>query len=762
MRDEALTDSAPRPSPGRGGIQGQAAVVAAATAVAPLGDSGSLLPAVLGDTPTAVLLINRADGLVTFANRAAIELAGDVGLPIGVDAWGSAAGLTDLSGRPLAGTDAPLSRVADGHPVAGEPVRLQPRRSDDTDRAAAAVEGDDKLLWVTGFPLRADRSGEPVVLGAEPDDDQHRDLALVVFLPVAEGQLPDGAGATEDPVRALREQAIVATDICFAITDPHQPDNPLVWVNPAFTRVTGYSLEESVGRNCRFLQGPQSDPLAVARIREAIEERRPARVTLLNYRADGTAFWNQLSLTPVFDGQGELISFVGVQSDVTARVSVERERREAFAAERRARETSQAAERRLQLMAQASSTLTGTLEVDALLARLADLCVPALAECAFVARIDDDQTLTSTTIRLREGLDGAPADPAAVAARFDGRPLTPRSPGAEAVRTGRHVVVPDTTSPDVRRRYPEAHIHALGGPLGLTSLVAIPLRARGRTTGILVLAGSEDAAFPDSAVDLLLDLAGRASLALDNARLYQGQRSVAETLQRVLLAQLPDLPGIEVAAHYESASSSAAVGGDFYDLLALPDGSIGISIGDVVGHDIDAAATMGTLRTLLRTTAYDTARPDPADVLDRVDELMGALAVPGLATLAHAHAHPPQTPGGDWLLQVANAGHPPLALRTPDGAVRLLTEARGRLLGVGLPVSRSTTPVVVPAGSLLVTYTDGLVERHDADLDRGLARLVETLSDCPVDAGVQDVCSALMPLADQPSDDVAVMVVRLG
>jgi PAS domain S-box-containing protein len=760
MRDEALTDVSAALSPGQGGIRDQAEVVAAASAVAPLSGSDSLIPAVLGDTPTAVLLINRADGLVTFANRAAIELAGDVGLPIGVDAWGAAAGLTDLSGKPLAGTDAPLSRVAGGHPVAGEPVRLQPRRSDDSDRAEAASDGDEKLLWVTGFPLRADRSGEPVVLGAEPDqdDDQHRDLALVVLLPVAEGQLPGVAGAAEDRVRALREQAIVATDICFAITDPHQPDNPLVWVNPAFTRVTGYSLAESVGRNCRFLQGPRTDPRAVAAIREAIEERQPARVTLLNYRADGTAFWNQLSLTPVFDGQGELISFVGVQSDVTARVSVERERKAAFAAERRARETSQAAERRLQLMAQASSTLTGTLEVDTLLARLARLCVPSLAEFAFVARIEDDHTLASTTLRLREGrhrLDD-------VAARFDGRPLPPRSPAAEAVRTGTRVVLHDVGSPAARERYPDSEAHGLGARLAIDSLVALPLRARGRTTGVLVLASSQADAFPAPAVDLLADLADRASLALDNARLYQAQRSVAETLQRVLLSQLPDLPGIEVAAHYESASASAAVGGDFYDLLALPDGSVGISIGDVAGHDIDAAATMGQLRTLLRTTAYDTARPDPADVLDRVDELMGALAVPGLATLAHVHAHRPATVGGDWLLQVANAGHPPLAVRTPDGAVRLVTEARGRLLGVGLPVSRSTTPVTVPAGSLLVTYTDGLIERHHEDLDQGLDRLVGTLSALPGDVRPGDVCSALLPLAGRPSDDVAIMVVQLG
>lgn len=741
-----------------GVTQEQVDVLAAANAVAPLSGSDSLLPTVLGDTPTAVLLINRADGLVTYANRAAIELAGDVGLPVGVDAWGAAAGLTDLSGAPLAGTDAPLSRVAEGHPVAGEPVRLQPRRSDDADRAEAASDGDEKLLWVTGFPLGPVDAGS---VRAAADDggaaDQHRDLALVVFLPVAEGQLVGDGATTEDPVRLLREQAIVATDICFALTDPHQPDNPLVWVNPAFTRVTGYSLTESVGRNCRFLQGPQTDPRAIATIREAIEERQPARVTLLNYRADGTAFWNQLTLTPVFDGQGELVSFVGVQSDVTARVSVERERKAALEAERRARETSEATERRLQLMAQASSTLTGTLEVDTLLARLAHLCVPALAEFAFVARIEDDQSIASTTLRLRDGR----RDLAELAARFDGRPLSPRSPAAEAVRTGNRIVLHDVDSPEARERYPDSEVHGLGAGLQISSLVALPLRARGRTTGVLVLASSEDDAFPDPAVDLLTDLADRASLALDNARLYQAQRSVAETLQRVLLAELPELPGIEAAAHYESASDSAAVGGDFYDLLGLPDGSVGISIGDVAGHDIEAAATMGQLRTLLRTTAHDVARPDPADVLDRVDELMGALAIPGLATLAHVHAHRPDEDDDDWLLRIANAGHPPLAVRTPDGAVRLLTEARGRLLGVGLPTSRSTTTVRLPRGSLLVAYTDGLIERTDEDLDQGMARLVEVLEAQPLDAGVHDVCSALLPLADHRSDDVAIIVVRL-
>src|SRR5205085_12249138 len=98
-------------------------------------------------------------------------------------------------------------------------------------------------------------------------------------------------------------------------TDPREDDNPLVWVNPSFTRVTGYSYDEAVGRNCRFLQGPATSAEALAEIRAALAEQRTITTTLLNYRKDGSAFWNQLSISPVFDGAGELVSFVGVQTE---------------------------------------------------------------------------------------------------------------------------------------------------------------------------------------------------------------------------------------------------------------------------------------------------------------------------------------------------------------------------------------------------------------------------------------------------------------
>jgi sigma-B regulation protein RsbU (phosphoserine phosphatase) len=117
----------------------------------------------------------------------------------------------------------------------------------------------------------------------------------------------------------LRDRAMAAAAEGIVISDPHQPDNPLIYVNDGFERLTGYSRKEVLGRNCRFLQGPGSDPTALAQIRECIRERRDCLVELLNYRKDGTPFWNRLSITPLWDAQGRLTHFVGVQSDITAR-----------------------------------------------------------------------------------------------------------------------------------------------------------------------------------------------------------------------------------------------------------------------------------------------------------------------------------------------------------------------------------------------------------------------------------------------------------
>ena len=236
---------------------------------------GGDLPQVLHTAPAAVALIDLDAGTVTYANGSATDLTGGrAQLPLDIDAWSEAAGLTDLSGRPMRDTASPLSRVAQGIPVSGEPVAIADaarKGSDATPEEREEAEG--RLLWVTGFPL------------SEAEDDPRRRLALVVFLQLS------GAGAQRH-LEMMRDRAVVATELSFTISDPSKDQNPLVWVNPAFTRLTGYDLDEVLGRNCRFLQGPNTDPTSIsgsaARSPTSARSPRSSSTTAATARPSGT------------------------------------------------------------------------------------------------------------------------------------------------------------------------------------------------------------------------------------------------------------------------------------------------------------------------------------------------------------------------------------------------------------------------------------------------------------------------------------------
>ena len=735
----------------------QADIVTAASAAVsghtgPAGAQG-VLPGVLADVPVAVLVIDQTANAVMYANVAAVELAGNVQLPVHVDTWGAAAGLTDLAGEPLASTTGPLSLVAQGRPLTGEAVRMAPGRSTEQARADADHGQDDLLLWVTGFPLQQAGSGD-------------QQLALVVFMQL------EPAEQISDPevyLQALRERAVIATDITFTITDPREPDNPLVWVNPSFTRVTGYETDDVLGRNCRFLQGPDTDPAAVAGIRAAIQERRQHTTTLLNYRKDGTAFWNQLSISPVFDGDGALVSFVGVQADVTERVRVEDEREDAFVAEQTARQEAELArtvaeraqaeaeraQSRLALMAEATSALIATLDMTELLDRLGELCVPRLADWVTLTLVDQYGQVVETAARHRDGRE----EDLAVITRH-ARLLPPRSPRRQSMASARPVVLEDVTPALLQDITGDADVVAAFQRLGGTATLTVPMVARRRTLGALALVRADAGTFTRDEIELAEDLAARAALAMDNVRLYQQEHAVADTLQRSLLPELPAVPGIEAAAHYVSASTAADVGGDFYDLLHLPDGSVGIAIGDVVGHDVAAAAAMGQLRGVLRAVVWEAEDGDPGTALARVDRLVQGLRVASLATMAYCRAERPGRPGDPWRVHVASAGHPPLLLRHPSGAVRLVDGVTGLVVGVDATAHRETLTLDVPSGSTLIGYTDGLIERPGLDLDHGIHALCERIAATPADAGPRELCDAAVSGALDTRDDVALLAVR--
>jgi PAS domain S-box-containing protein len=703
------------------------------------GRARSVLPMVLSDVPAAILLIDVARQEVTYANRRAVAMAADQRLPSPVEQWGAAAGLTDLTGQPLAASDNPFALLATGHPLAGEPVR------------APGPEGI-RTLWVTGFPLGGDEA-----------------LTLVVLLEVA---TPPAPGDGEAALSELRDRAIIATDLAFTICDPRQEDTPLVWANPAFSRVTGYDLDEARGRNCRFLQGPGTDPAVVAELGEQIRAGRPVTRTLLNYRKDGTAFWNQLSISPVFDGQDRLVSFVGVQSDVTERTRAEADREQAFAAEQAARRDAEAARFRLGLLADAGVQLSSTLDAAENLERLADLVVPSFADAVLVNLLGPDGTVTRRVARHRSGQrELVERYSTAAGPRLEHEPL------AQQAATSGQAVVLDEEGWERRRREEPSQIMELLWEMGGRSAVVAPLVARRREVlgTITFVAGRSGRSFADQEdVRVAVELGRRAGLTLDNARLYEQDHHTAMALQDSLLPDDPRVEGLEVGRSYLAGSEAVDVGGDWYEVLPLPDGTVDVAVGDVVGHDLAAAAAMGHLRGLLRAAAWmlaEDGRADPARVLGRVDRMVQGLHVVPIATVVLARLQRPGWQGAaaagssasSWRITWSSAGHPPMLVRFPDASVRQLDGGHGMLLGVARDAPRTSASLAVPTGSILLAFTDGLVERRGEALDEGLTRVAAALADADADTDMQRLVDDLVDKVEPDgSDDTAVIGIRLG
>jgi PAS domain S-box-containing protein len=686
-----------------------------------------LFPRVLHDAPSAILLVDLQQGTVTFANARARELAPSTPLPCPTDEWSAAADLRDPTGQPLAATASPLWRVAAGQPVAGEPVTV----------ADPEADGQRRLVWVTGFPL----SGVPSLTGQ----------ALVTFFEMA-GAQEAGDGAAADALHAMRDRAVIATDISFTITDPRQPDNPLVWVNPAFTRMTGYEFDESVGGNCRFLQGRGTDESAIQSIRDALAEERPITLTLLNYRKDGTAFWNELSISPVLDADGAVIHFVGVQADVTARVQMEQSREAAYRAEQQARHEAEearaeaeVAQMQMTLLAEATALLSATLDVDTALKRLSSLAVPMLADWCTVELSED---AGGPRRRFSSAASGADRE-----APSDDLSLIERCP--QLSRAHAEVLAGDDA----------VLLHSLDSAASDTptarTAVVVPLRARRRVLGAMTLATTDESGrrYDRSLFELAQDLGRRAGMAVDNARLYTREHEMAEQLQRSLLPTLPRIDGLAFAERYLASSEHAEVGGDWYDALPLPDGAIGLAIGDVMGHDMGAAAAMSQLRSVLRSYAWEGG--GCAEVLDRLDRLIQGLDMAPLATALYARLEPP-TADGSRTLRYANAGHLPPLVVLPGGSTELLTGGQSLLLGVAPDAARAEGVQALPSGTTLLLYTDGLIERRGEDLDVGLLSLRRAAQGHAHDDGPDALCErvlgALVGSATR-GDDVALLAI---
>jgi GAF domain-containing protein len=405
-----------------------------------------------------------------------------------------------------------------------------------------------------------------------------------------------------------------------------------------------------------------------------------------------------------------------------------RAQREAFAAERRARNEAESARRRLTFLADASAVLTASLNHEEIVRRLPDLLVPEYARSVDVWLFDHEDDKHRS----------APHPAAAVVAARTGRP-----------------------------QYAADHAGGLPGvddqpPSALDPtrpMLCVPLPTRRAPLGVLTLSPPGARWDPDDAV-MLLELSRRASIAIDNARRFEHNRDIAETLQRALLTDLPATPGLSLAARYLPATHGLNIGGDWYDAFPQRDGGLITVVGDVTGHGLHAAVMMSQLRTALRAYAVD--GDSPGRLLTRLHRFLHHLQPDLYATAVIARFHPDE-PTLTW----AAAGHPPPVLRLPDGTVRTLDAKPGAMLGIPLTQEIGDHTVRLSPGSTLALYTDGLVERRAQGIDPGIERLASALGgfrSAELDADLEGSADRILhPLLSdsERDDDVCLLLCHL-
>ncbi|MFJ9821835.1 SpoIIE family protein phosphatase [Streptomyces sp. NPDC101151] len=421
-----------------------------------------------------------------------------------------------------------------------------------------------------------------------------------------------------------------------------------------------------------------------------------------------------------------------------------------------------AARRRLELLSEASARIGTTLDVRRTAEELAETAIPRLADFVTIdlpeavlrgeESADPLGDLRRTVVRgIRDDL---PFNP--VGKRIDFGPTTPQ---LQCLTTGHAVLEPDLK---VAAGW-LAHDPELSEQLLATvhSLITVPLVARGVILGVASFYRSQDPApFGDDDRSLAQELAARAALSMDNARRYTHERAMVLALQRSLLPQgLPDLDAVEVAHRYLPAESD--VGGDWYDVIPLSGTRVGLFVGDVVGHGMFSAATMGRLRTAARSFAELDFPPD--EVLAHLDNVVGRLdredpEVADLGIIGATCLYAVYDPTSQQCT-MARAGHPLPALVQPDGTVSFPDLPATPPLGLGgLPFE--TAEIHLPEDSRLVLYTDGLIEDRHRDVDDVLDHLCGALGH--PEHTPEETCQIILDLVapDHPYDDIALLVAR--
>ncbi|MEZ3182733.1 SpoIIE family protein phosphatase [Streptomyces pimonensis] len=562
--------------------------------------------------------------------------------------------------------------------------------------------------------------------------------------------VPDGPGPSGDEGTLLRELTLAQLPVAVAFYDR---DNRVVGANDVIARTVGLPEEQLRGhRLMDFLPSPAYDEFAELQD-QVVRTGQPVHVVRY-FRASGESrgrFWS-VFLSPLKNHLGQVQGSSIALLDITEQ---------------------HLARQRLLLVNEAGNRIGSTLDVARTAQELADVIVPRLADYASV-------DLLEFIHRGKEPPDGPPRGPITMrrtARQADTDALLgtmlrlgseveyPASaPTAECLATGRSAVyeVKDSSMARWTAQDPERATRILLSEAH--SVMVVPMRARGVTLGSVFLGRTRHPeTFQQDDVLLAEEITARAAVCIDNARRYTRERITAMTLQRSLLPEtLPCQPAVEAAFRYLPAGGRAGVGGDWFDVIPLSGARVALVVGDVVGHGVPASATMGRLRTAVRTLADIDLPPD--ELLTHLDDV-----VIRLASEAAADADIAGDIGATCLYAVydpvsrrcslARAGHPPPVVVSPDGEASFLDLPASPPLGLGgLPFE--ACEVELPEGSLLALYTDGLIEARGHGIDERLGALRRAFARPAqaLDTLCDDVLATLLPAP--PDDDVALLVAR--
>ena len=536
-------------------------------------------------------------------------------------------------------------------------------------------------------------------------------------------------------------------DVAVMIGDIINGGSWITWVNPAFTRVFGYTLEEMVDGAIHRLIGPHTDENQIQHMYSEVRDGRRATITSIGYCADGRELWSTFTASPVLVGE-RVVRWIGVQHDVSEHVHRSESARKSYEIERRARIG-------LSLVGEASDVMADV-EDPAALGEVARMLRRRLVSWAGFFVIDGDE------LRETDGLDlelGRTSRRGALRlCAQDGDPVAVAAAGREATRCEISLVRDFPPGSPAHTVVSQLRDHRAAHPTAADRALVVPLVGRRSPLGVLaVLPHATDMRVAESAGELatiVALVARRVGLALENTQLYAREHALAETLQRAMLPEQKIVPGLDVWTHYAPSADHAEVGGDWYDVIRVQPDTVGIVIGDVAGHDIEAAAVMGQLRSIVRAYACEVVEPDR--VLRRVDSLVVGMGFDRFASLAYAALSPRD---GGWDVRYTVAGQlPPLLIRA--GTVQPLDDGHGMIVGCCTP-ERQGGAVRAEPGDVLVFYTDGLTERRDRSQCDGFAALTDLCRQLIAGDAASVGEELVAALAQEPEDDLAVVVVRI-